>query len=144
VLGPATVEVVASTIGSNLATSGGGIYNTLGTVTVSNCALNGNSFSASNGGGALYKAGSAQIFNSTLSGNFSVQQCSGGGAIYNIGSPGREATLQIVGSTLSSNLAGCFGGGIFNDGYSYSASATIANSTISGNWVQSGDGGGIF
>jgi predicted outer membrane repeat protein len=66
-----------------------------------------------------------------------------GGGIYNWGEVG-PATLTVVGSTISGNLAGgAGGGGIKNDGSpTGSATVNMTNCTISGN-STTGNGGGI-
>lgn len=52
--------------------------------------------------------------------------------------------MTIVNSTLSSNSAVYYGGGLYNDGSNFSqATAQIENSTLSGNWATS-TGGGIY
>src|SRR5258708_8483747 len=49
-------------------------------------------------------------------------------------------TLAISNSTLYANTAGAQGGGIYTEG----GAVTIVNSTISGNRVTNGSGGGIY
>jgi Chlamydia polymorphic membrane protein (Chlamydia_PMP) repeat len=65
-----------------------------------------------------------------------------GGGIYN-----DHSTLAIDHCTVSGNH-GSVGGGVYNDGYSGSATLTVTNSTFSGNSVAApysvGSGGGIY
>src|SRR6266403_1864077 len=65
-----------------------------------------------------------------------------GGGIYN-----DHSTLAIDHCTVSDNL-GSGGGGVYNDGYSGTATLTVTNSTFSGNSVGApymvGSGGGIY
>ena len=65
-----------------------------------------------------------------------------GGGIYN-----DHSTLAIDHCTVSDNL-GSVGGGVYNDGYSGTATLTVTNSTFSGNSVAApysvGSGGGIY
>ncbi len=65
-----------------------------------------------------------------------------GGGIYN-----DHSTLAIDHCTVSDNL-GSGGGGVYNDGYSGTATLTVTNSTFSGNSVAApysvGSGGGIY
>jgi hypothetical protein len=90
-------------------------------------------------GGGIYNAGTLTLSADTLSGNLAFQ----GGGIYNAGG----AVLTVSGCTLSGNAALLSdhadvygsGGGIFNAG-----SATVSNSTLSGNTTETyGTGGGI-
>src|SRR5437660_730922 len=65
-----------------------------------------------------------------------------GGGIYN-----DHSTLAIDHCTVSGNH-GSVGGGVYNDGYSGTATLTVTNSTFSGNSVAApysvGSGGGIY
>src|SRR6266700_2461278 len=65
-----------------------------------------------------------------------------GGGIYN-----DHSTLAIDHCTVSDNL-GSVGAGVYNDGYSGTATLTVTNSTFSGNSVGApymvGSGGGIY
>src|SRR5262249_15437872 len=66
-----------------------------------------------------------------------------GGGIYNDGSHSGLAAAQVVTSTLSSNAANAFGGGIYNDASLGQATLAINASTLSGN--SAGQfGGGIM
>ena len=120
----------------------GGVINE-GTLTIQGCVISGSSseFGPPWEGGGIYNAGEMTIINSTVSKNRSGHLQ--GGGIYN----GCSATLMLVNSTVSGNVAGidgtgAVGGGIFNEG-----EMTIINSTVSGNAAGSviGDvsGGGI-
>ena len=71
-----------------------------------------------------------------MSGNSAVGN--GGGIANEFGIFG--GTLTVSNSVLSGNLAGVFGGGLYNDSTS---SATVAGSTVSDNTAES-DGGGIY
>jgi hypothetical protein len=94
---------------------------------------------ARNGGG-IYNNGVATVKRSTISGNTAYW---GGGGIYN----GQTAKLTVLGgSTISNNQASdgvggaSYGGGIYN---TYGGTATITDSTISGNNAYF-CGGGFF
>jgi hypothetical protein len=104
----------------------GGIYNG-GTLTVSQCTLNGNSASL---GGGIFNAGTLTVSQSTLSRN-------SGGGIFN------EGTLTVSQSTLNFNSA-TYGGGIRNvgQGGSHPGNATLTNVTLCQNFA--GGGGGLY
>jgi CSLREA domain-containing protein len=94
----------------NIKGGGGGILNDHSVVTISNCTVRGNSAGSGNNGGG----------------------------IYNDGSNSGRATLEIVGSMVSGNMADIDGGGIFNDGSFGNATVTIVNSTFSNNSAVNG------
>jgi hypothetical protein len=158
--GNAALTVNNSTLSSNSAPSGAGIYNVAFpgppsdagsvTVTITNSTLSSNS--AATSGGGIYNSSESispvtvTISNSTLSGNSATTS---GGGIYNAAAdhvaigPG-SATLTISNSTLSGNSASTSGGGIYNvDIQGSNARLTITNSTLSGNSAST-SGGGIY
>jgi predicted outer membrane repeat protein len=113
-----------------LGVNGGGIYNA-GTLTVADCALNGNStpFVIGGGsGGGIYNVGVLTVIDSTFSGNVAG---GGGGGIFS------EGTLTVADSTFSNNVA-IGGGGIFNG----ANRATVINSVFLGNSAHGEAGGG--
>ncbi|WP_222435032.1 beta strand repeat-containing protein, partial [Phaeobacter marinintestinus] len=162
-----TVTLTNSTLSENRATYGGGIENT-GTVTLTNSTLSGNEATLYGGGGMINR-GTATLTNSTLSMNYaygpgggilnigtatltnstlSENRASYGGGIFNAG------TVTLTNSTLSENTAIIYyfsglyfdpdlftrvgdGGGIFNNPI---GTATLINSTLSGNYARSGGG----
>lgn len=99
---------------------GGGLANFGGTATVTNCVLQGNFIRDTGSGGAIYNSGTMTVANTALLGNSSDSPA---GGIYNVG------TLFLTNSTLSGNSASA-GSAIWN---ASSASATLTNTTISGN-----------
>jgi hypothetical protein len=128
---------------------GGAIYN-VGKLTISSSTLSGNSAGGfpSNtlnspepgDGGAIYNAGTLTVNNSILSNNLAYLVGSGGygGGIFNA----YNASATVTGSSLTGNGANGAqndGGGIYNDG-----TMTLSGSTISGNAINEGRGGGIF
>jgi CSLREA domain-containing protein len=124
-----TLTVSNSTLSSNIAARGGGIFNELsGTLTVSNSTLSGNSTDYDAGGG-IWNSGTATVSNSTLSGN-SVPDGLGGGIV------NYDGTLTVSNSTLFSNSAS-EGSGIFN---SRGATATLKNTIV----AKSLSGGSCF
>jgi CSLREA domain-containing protein len=112
------------------ASSGGGIAETGGALTIRNSTISGNKALGAGGlgGGIDVSGGTALIQNSTVSGNFSASE--GGG----IESRGTLTTVEN--STISGNN-GADGGGIRNR-----TTLSVENSTIAGNSGE-GVGGGI-
>ena len=133
-LGSAGVPVLIS---GNLATyAGGGLYDSLGNVTLSNVALQRNSATnadsqvATFGGGIDNYQGAVAITNSTLMSNTANI---GGGAFVITG------TLSLANTTLAGNTAITgYGGGVGNAGGAVSATQT----TFIGN-IATADGGGL-
>ncbi len=151
--------------------NGGGIYNE-GTLSLSNTMVISNTAVAQDAvggkGGGIYNLGSASITGSTIQGNDSTNQGSGvvnpgnlsGGGLYNDG-----GTFTVTTSLITSNTASHTGGGIYSTGgdlnisatqivtnsadgtggiYIQGGSADIQSSTISGNWSNSFNSGGIY
>jgi predicted outer membrane repeat protein len=144
-----TLTVTDSTISGNstggIYTEGGGLYN-VGTATVTNSTFSGNSAQLAGGGICNFFGGTLTISGCTLTANtafsgFAGGLTSAGGGIENL------STLTMSGCTVSGNYASAYGSGIADD----AGSATISNSTISGNTDRPGSGsasvgygGGIF
>lgn len=94
-----TAMIQNMTISNGVATSGGGIYNAGGTLTISHTSLSGNSSTdTGGGGGGIYNDiyATLTINDSTFSGNSATQ----GGGIYNY-----LGTLTVTNTTLSGNSA---------------------------------------
>lgn len=106
---------------------GGGIFSQMSLV-IRDSSLTAN-FGGKNGGG-IYSTAALQVFNSTITGN-STQDSSGGGGV----TTARGGNLQVVGSTISTNL----GNGIRQ----LIGSLTVTDSVISSN-ATSNSGGGIY
>jgi len=122
-----TLTVTNSTLSNNSADFGGGILNLFGALTVTNSALSNNSVATT--GGGILNYGTLTVTNSTLSANSAIN--SGGGIYHNTG------TLTVTNSTLSNNSA-TLGGGIFNTG-----TLSVASSILTNNSANS-FGGGIY
>lgn len=113
---------------------GGAIYNNGGTLVLERLLLQGNA--AANGGAVNNaSAGTLSIIDCRLEGNSTT---GAGGALQNFSG----STLLLVGSTVNGNTAssGTSGGGAAQ----LNGSATIVNSTFSGNTAPVGSGGAIF
>ncbi len=107
----------------SLATTGGGIFNAGGALTVSASTISSNSASGE-GGGVFNDAGSAlKVTNSTISGN--IAESSGGGIRY-----GDSGSVVLESTTLSNNRA-ANGGGIAGG----TGSLTIVNTLVAANPV---------
>lgn len=126
------LTVTESKITGNGATTGGGMYNYFGYVTITSSTFSNNHASA-NGGAALNRAGQLTVLSSTFSGNSAV--VSGGGI-----SNSAYGLTSVTGSTISNNSAE-LGGGIQNASHP-DALLRITGSTLSGNTAI--DGGGIY
>jgi hypothetical protein len=107
---------------------GGAVYNDNGTLAINDCVLSANISRLLAGG--IYNGGTMTMTRSTLSDNSATQ--AHGGGIMNSG------TLTITSSTISGSSAGLYGGGMFNSG-----TVSMTNSTLSGNSAVE-DGGGIL
>jgi predicted outer membrane repeat protein len=141
VVNSGTLSISSCVVSGNSSFSGGGIDNGFGaTMTVSGCTISDNfaAFVVSAGGG-IYNAGTLTVTGSTISGN------SASGVFFTVGGGIENAagTLTINGCTISGNFSHSIdssfpgnSGGIEND-----ASATVTDSTISGNSADSGAGG---
>ena len=132
------------TISGGVGGSGGGIYNSGGTLTLTNSTVSGNTVvggGVSGGGIFNISGGAVTLTNSTVSGNTAANGAVGGGIYNTVG-----GTVIVTNSTVSGNTAsnsggvGGFGGGIFNA----VGAVTLTNSTVSGNTSTVDDGGGIF
>ena len=124
-----TTTLTTTTIRGNSATKGGGgLANSGGTTTLTNVTASGNT-AGTNGGGLFDQGGMTTLTNSTLSGN---SASSDGGGLDNLGG---TATLTNV--TVSGNSAGTDGGGLYTSG----GMTTLIDVTVSGNSATSSGGG---
>jgi hypothetical protein len=119
--------------GGHADTGGGAVYN-YGICTVTNSTITGNT--ADSGGGGVFNAynRTLTITNSTVSGNVAVAQP--GGGVYN-GGPFTLTNSTVSGNRVATNREG---GGVQN----YAGTATIVQSTVSGNTAFLGGGIYIF
>jgi CSLREA domain-containing protein len=130
-----TVDTVK--FASNLSYSGvgGGIYSSVGALTVLNCTFQDNL--AELGGGIYHTGTTLKVQSSTFSGNMAIRAKTdddGGGGIYT------EQTTVVSNSTFSGNSAGRVGGGIFFLGGSIKT-LTVRNCTFTGNSAGKYGGG---
>lgn len=117
-----TITLTNCTINGNTAFVGGGIYNESGTLTLTSTIVSKNTTAAFAGG--IYNNGTVTLTNCTISENSSHS----GGGVYN------SDMLALTSTTINGNHA-VYGGGIMNGG-----TAMLINSTISGNTAASGGG----
>lgn len=113
-----TLVLTNSGMSGNRANSGGGIYQDSGSTSLTDSTMFGNS-ATSNGGGIYQDDGVVALTDSTLFANSALT----GAGISNLG-----GEVIITSSTLSGNSAR-YGGGIHN----YIGTVTLTNSTLSGN-----------
>jgi len=116
--------------GNSAGGDGGGIFND-STLTVAGSDVRGNT--ARHGGGLANHTGELVVTTSTISGNTAHSQ---GGGILNF-YDGADATLTLVDSTVSDNVAST-GGGVSNSGPGH---VWVTNSTLSGNEALVSGGG---
>ncbi len=132
--GSLTIE--NSTITGNYAYAGGGVASDTGRITIRSSTLHHNE---SNYGGAVY-TGDARldVSNSTMTQNHASND---GGAVWQCCGDTSDGVEQtITASTISGNVAGDAGGGIFFPG---SAGSVLRNSIVSGN-LGDGDSDDLF
>jgi hypothetical protein len=117
--------------------AGGGIYNVVGRVAVTDTTLCGNSASGTTGiagGGGMYNNdGIATVTSSTLIGN---SASGSGGGIYNAVQISNLDILTVTDSTISGNSAGGAGSGIYNAGI-FAVRGLV---TIDGDYFQTATG----
>lgn len=136
-----TMTVTNSTIsdnafsGDSCESSGGGINNDGGTLTVQNSLIYGNRCEAYGGGGLGNSGGTLMVIGNAV---YSNAVGADGGGLYSW----YDAALIVQDCTIYSNTAASWGGGIYNGGSSsYPSLLTLTNSALFGN--AGDDGGGI-
>jgi filamentous hemagglutinin family protein len=141
-----SLSIQNSTLTLNLARHtpngyGGGINNNGGSVTLSNSTVSLNT-AGTYGGGIYNKNGTVSLFTSLVDANVSEggEGSPKGGG--GIYSTGSTSQVNLTSSTVSNNIvqANARGGGVSND----DGTLQISNSTISGNSSTGRDGGGIY
>jgi parallel beta-helix repeat protein len=134
----------SSVSGNTAASEGGGIYTTMGTLTVTGSAADPTIISGNTGrnGGGIYNAGElslgglpgiVDVARAVISDNMS--HASGGG-IFTDG----EGQLTVVDSTVTGNLARDYGGGLANIS---KTTLSVARTTFSANRAV-GEGGAVY
>lgn len=127
-----TITLNNSTIVGNTANNtGGGVYNSLGTLVISDSTLADNVGAI--WGGGIVNLHDLTLTNSTVAGN----EADYGGGIYT-----RFGTAEITSSTITNNAA-TYGGGIYNGSSYGGGTLVVTNSTVTGNQATS-SGGGIY
>ncbi len=130
----ATLNLDDLTIAQGNSSTGGGILNFGGTLTVTNSTFSDNSAPSGTGGGILNIGGTLAIKNGTFSGNSAggTGGSNGGGGIDNE----ESGTVTVTNSTFSGNSSAYWGGGIENS----AGTLTVTNSTFSDNGADNGGG----
>jgi CSLREA domain-containing protein len=130
-----TLTIRDSTFDGNQAATGGdggAIDSSGGNITMSNCTLSNNS--AGNGGAirsvAAFGTNDSMVAlrNCTLFNNAATN--GNGGAMMNLGSDNKTATLTVSNSTIAGNSATASGGGIYNSGTSGGNAFVMLDNTI--------------
>ena len=122
------ININTSTIDSNQAGSGGGIYISGPlSVSINTSQVSNNSAAASGGGMRSYENTNTEISNSRIFGNHAG--FAGGGIML------RDSTLKINSSSIYDNSAAYIGGGLYVSDSAGLANAEIGNSTFSQNTV---------
>jgi len=124
-----TLNALTIANGRNTVTSGGGLANNGGTVTITNSTFT-NNIANGIGGGLANNGGTVTITNSTFTNNFATGS---GGGLLNSG-----GTVTITNSTFAKNGSAGSSGGLLNSG----GTVTITNSTFANN-SSNGTGGGL-
>jgi parallel beta-helix repeat protein/predicted outer membrane repeat protein len=133
--GTYTVAIVRVIITNGSSIAGGGVANSGGTVTLTNCTISGNT-STNAGGGILNAGGEMTLTNCTISDNSATNN---GGGISNGGDFGTSAEMFLTNCTISDNTADDHSGGGIEI---FGGEMTLSGCTISGN--SAGEhGGGI-
>ena len=109
---------------------GGGMYNSSGDPTVTECVFSGNQ--AAEGGGGMYNVGGKPMVTACT---FSDNKARYGGGMSNI-----VSTCTVRGCTFSGNTVELYGGGMYNTG----GKLTMTACAFSGNKTDSDSGGGMY
>ncbi|MHC4879004.1 MAG: beta strand repeat-containing protein, partial [Planctomycetota bacterium] len=139
--GTATVESASMVTGNTAGVDGGGIYNSAtGTLDVDGSTVSGNDATTGDGGG-IWNTGDLTLQNTAVvSGNTAGSD--GGGLYLDNGTVALSITdTSIAGNTADGAGATSGGGGIFNDGLTFTLDNTVS---ITANTASAGNGGGLF
>ena len=128
-----TLSLTDCTVSGNSASGqGGGLWEYKGMLSLTDCTVSGNSAPAGGGGLREYD-GTLSLTDCTVTGNTTS---GGGGGLYNM-----YGTATLTNCTLTANTAAGAGGGLYNDRHT---KTTLTDCTVSGNSTPGGDGGGLF
>ena len=126
-----------SIISGNSASNGGGINNNFSSSTATIFRSTISGNTAVDSGGGILNQNNLTVTDSTISGNTVTAVASNGGGLSNQFAGGSPVTATLVNSTISGNSASGFGGGISNFG---SSAVALSNSTINDNTAPTGGG----
>jgi parallel beta-helix repeat protein len=120
--------------GGDYGSSGGGMYNTSSSPTVTSCTFSGNTAVNDGGGMCNYDHSSPTVTDCTFSGSWA----SSGGGMYN-----KDCSPTVTDCTFSGNWADHDGGGMYNHNSSPTVTkCTFSDNTASGTYDPGGAGGG--
>jgi hypothetical protein len=117
------------TISGGNADKGGGLLNSGGTLTLTNCTISGDAATVQGGGIATRFGGTTTLYDCLVSSDTAPA----GGGVFN-----SQSTLSLVNATLIGNSATTQGGALYNSG----GATTLTNCTVSANSATTG--GGVF
>jgi hypothetical protein len=137
-----TATLTDCTISGNTAYSGGGISNYDATATLTDCTVSDNHATGVGGGGGVNDSGGAVTLTDCTLSDNTTTTGSGGGISVSIRGGSNTESATLINSTVSGNTA-ARGGGIYN----HYATTTVTDCVISGNTATGtvfGNGGGIL
>ncbi|MBX7105228.1 MAG: hypothetical protein K1X57_14190 [Gemmataceae bacterium] len=131
-------------LGNTSSATGGGaiaVASAGGSVTISNSTLSNNS--ATGGGAVRLAPGTSFSLTGSAVANNTSTGVGGGIAVNPLNAAGAGVSVFVLNSTISGNLASGDGAGLYFAGVVGAGGFTVRNSTVSGNRITAGNGGGI-
>ena len=125
------------TVKGNTAISGGGVYSAYGTIQMESGVIEDNT--THDGGGVYLGSSTMNISGGSINGNKLSDSGLGGGLFVSSGS-----TVEMSAGSISNNIAGFSGGGIYLNPFLSQAVFRMSGGEITGNQANSWGGGGIY
>jgi CSLREA domain-containing protein len=134
------LTITGGTTTANLASGGGILFESPGTLTLKNDAVTGNALTGTSarGAGIFTNTGALTVLSSTISGNTTTGDGGDGGGIFS-----ENGAVTLSNSTLAGNSVSGYhadGAGLYTDGTG--AGVTLTNSTVSANVDTGGNATG--